>query len=180
MSADSEEKIDLGRRALLRGRLPDRNGPDPQSHPALPLGPVPPCISGAAPWENPCVDCEAPCVASCDEKIILLHPASHTLAGRAWLTFTDTGCTFCNDCIDVCPQGKEAERGPASARIGLALISRDACIAWNDVVCISCKPACHDQAITMDRRGRPQVVRDNCTGCGFCVPVCPTNAIRIV
>lgn len=180
MSAGPEEKIDLSRRALLRGRLSDQSGVDSQTPPTCPLGPVPPCISGCSPDRNPCVDCEAPCVESCDEEIIRLHPADHALAGRAWLIFADTGCTFCDDCIDACPHGIEAERGPATARIGLALLSRDACIAWNDVVCISCKLACRDKAITMDRRGRPEIVRDNCTGCGFCVPVCPADAVRVV
>ena len=177
---NQEETVDLGRRALLRGRLPDRETGDPSLRPSRPLGPPPPCIAGCAPGDNPCVECEAPCVASCGETILRLHPEEHSLAGRAWLTFEATGCTFCDDCIEVCPQAEKAERGPAPARIGLALLSRDACLAWDDVICMSCKLACHYQAIRMDRRGRPEVVRENCTGCGFCAPVCPTDAIQVV
>jgi ferredoxin len=60
---------------------------------------------------------------------------------------------------------------------GPAAIDRSACIAWNGVVCMSCRFACATGAIVMNTQNRPEVHEDDCTACGDCVPVCPTSAI---
>jgi ferredoxin-type protein NapF len=65
------------------------------------------------------------------------------------------------------------------ARLGEAVLSQGDCLAWRGVICISCESACESRAVRMDPRGRPGVEEDDCTGCGLCVPVCPTRAIRI-
>jgi ferredoxin len=73
--------------------------------------------------------------------------------------------------------------GPAGAGEaavpGVAVLDREACIAWNGVICISCRTACQEQAIRVDRRGRPTIVAGACTGCGACVDPCPSRAIRL-
>lgn len=61
---------------------------------------------------------------------------------------------------------------------GLAVVDRGACIAWNGVICISCRTACDEQAITVDRQQRPAIVEAACTGCGVCIDLCPSQAIR--
>ena len=71
---------------------------------------------------------------------------------------------------DAAPNGIVPLAGPAA-------IDRSACIAWNGVVCMSCRFACSDGAIVMNTRNRPEVIEDDCTACGKCVPVCPTSAI---
>ena len=71
---------------------------------------------------------------------------------------------------DAAPNGIVPLAGPAA-------IDRSACIAWNGVVCMSCRFACSAGAIVMNTRNRPEVVEDDCTACGDCVPVCPTSAI---
>jgi ferredoxin len=68
---------------------------------------------------------------------------------------------------------------PPSVSPGLAVLERSACVAWNGVVCMSCVFSCDDRAIRMDRRGRPAIVEEACTGCAACVDVCPTRAITI-
>lgn len=59
----------------------------------------------------------------------------------------------------------------------VAVLGQSACLAWNNTFCISCEPACPDEAIRLDMRQRPEILDDACTGCGDCVPVCPTDAI---
>jgi len=71
---------------------------------------------------------------------------------------------------DVSPTGVVRLDGPAA-------IDRSACIAWNGVVCMSCRFACAAGAIVMNTQNRPEVNEDDCTACGDCVPVCPTSAI---
>jgi len=61
---------------------------------------------------------------------------------------------------------------------GVAVLDRGACMAWNGVICISCRAACDEQAITVDRQQRPTIVEEACTGCGICVDLCPSQAIR--
>jgi ferredoxin-type protein NapF len=106
-----------------------------------------------------------------------LHPEGHTLAGVPYLSFEESGCTFCGDCVERCPATTGDE--PLPARIGLAHVDRDACVVWDGVVCMSCRWACPHEAVAMDRDGRPDIDTGACNGCGFCVPVCPTDAIHV-
>ena len=62
---------------------------------------------------------------------------------------------------------------------GLAVVDRGTCMAWNGVICISCRAVCEEQAITVDRQQRPTIVEAACTGCGVCIDLCPSQAIRI-
>jgi len=109
-------------------------------------------------------------VAACGEGIIKA-PAG----GRALLRFDATGCTFCGDCLEVCPLPGD----DAPSRIGSALLARAKCVAWEGVVCMSCRLACGAGAIRMDARSRPRVDAAACTGCGICVAPCPTSAIEV-
>jgi Pyruvate/2-oxoacid:ferredoxin oxidoreductase delta subunit len=122
------------------------------------------------------------------------------------LDFAEAGCTFCGDCHAVCPrwQGAFADAGAAGSggsaradlevgspgdsgyaahsgqqKIGLALLVRGACLAWQRVFCTSCVFACPEQAIPLDERRRPIIDAELCTGCGICVAPCPENAILI-
>lgn len=69
--------------------------------------------------------------------------------------------------------------GSSSVSTGPVVLERSACVAWNGVVCMSCAFSCDDRAIRMDRRGRPAVIDEACTGCAACVDVCPTRAITV-
>ena len=73
--------------------------------------------------------------------------------------------------------GATAPASGSSGRSGVASLDRDACVAWDGVVCISCRSACVDGAIVMDGRRRPHVQAASCTGCASCFDVCPTAAI---
>ena len=114
---------------------------------------------------------------TCEPGIIRLHPENHLLAGVPYLSFERGGCTLCNDCVERCPE--TPGEVPPPARLGLAVVDRAACVAWDGVVCVSCRLACPHQAIEMKGDMRPTVTTGACNGCGFCVSVCPTEAIRV-
>jgi ferredoxin-type protein NapF len=176
MSSGAEEGVDPGRRAFLRGEFLSRER-EAGSAVIEPLGPPPPALTPALAQCKPCRGCAAPCVAACETDIIRLHPEAHPQAGTAYLSFESGGCTFCHQCIDVCPL--ETGARPTPPRIGLAAIDRGDCVAWDGVVCLTCRSACPYSAIDLSGGTRPRIDGEACNGCGFCVGVCPTRAIRV-
>jgi ferredoxin-type protein NapF len=56
-------------------------------------------------------------------------------------------------------------------------ISTQACVAHNGVICYSCKEPCIDDAILFNGLFNPVIDDEKCTGCGFCISRCPTEAI---
>jgi len=176
VTSKPDDTVDDERRAFLRGSFLRKNTTGKNRRERAPLGPPPPALTPELARTQPCIGCPGPCVESCEAGIILRHPEGHALAGLAYLSFDHAGCTFCNDCVEGC----RLQTGDALVtRLGTAQLDRDACIAWDGVICMSCRLACTDAAIVMDRRSRPSVDEDACTGCGLCVSVCPPRAIRV-
>jgi Fe-S-cluster-containing hydrogenase component 2 len=60
----------------------------------------------------------------------------------------------------------------------------ETCLAAQGVVCRSCGEACEAEAIRFAPSpggiSRPFLQNDRCTGCGDCLPICPSSAIRLV
>ena len=46
-------------------------------------------------------------------------------------------------------------------------------------MCFSCKDPCLDDAIQFLGMFRPEIDENLCTSCGFCLKVCPTDAITL-
>ena len=115
-------------------------------------------------------------------------------------------CRMCRDipCTVACPTGALApslvsendEQGKARlninrAKIGLAVIDRETCIAYWGIQCDACYRACPliDKAVTIEymkneRTGKhtimaPVVHSDHCTGCGICEHACVTKKASI-
>ena len=126
-------------------------------------------------FQSECVTCESKsCVASCDEQIILIQAD-----GTPRLDFTKRGCTFCEDCALACEADVlNIDNLHTSERINATFrISTEGCVAHHGVICFSCKEPCIDDAILFNGLFNPVIDMDRCTGCGFCLGRCPTQAI---
>ena len=67
----------------------------------------------------------------------------------------------------------------AAAMLGVALVVKDACVAWDWSGCTVCKDECPvEGAITLDDHDRPVVHSEYCDGCGKCEQVCPSASLR--
>ncbi|MGB5505515.1 MAG: ferredoxin-type protein NapF [Sulfurovum sp.] len=126
-------------------------------------------------FQSKCVACESKaCVTSCDEQIIIIQDD-----GTPRLDFSKSGCTFCEECASVCePNVLSLENGHTSEQLNATFrISTEGCVAHHGVICFSCKEPCIDDAILFNGMFNPVIDMERCTGCGFCVGRCPTQAI---
>lgn len=119
-----------------------------------------------------CISCEDRCDTVCKEHIIKIEDAMPRL------DFKDRGCTYCDECAVYCSKGvlqiENKKRVDASFEIDILQ-----CLSWNGTMCFSCKDPCLDNAIDFIAMFRPSIDTTKCTSCGFCVGVCPTDAVKI-
>ena len=122
----------------------------------------------------------------------------HRMIGTPFFIPTEVPCYMCDDipCVPVCPSGALDELGLKSeekeldineARMGLAVVHKESCIAFWGIQCDACYRACPlmDEAIILEyqkneRTGKhafllPIVQSDVCTGCGLCEKACVTE-----
>lgn len=169
--------MDISRRQFLRGAPLTREGREQTEKLLIPLGPAPPWHQGIIHADS-CRDCHHPCVDACETGVIQLHAADHALKGLPYLAFTQAGCNFCGACVTVCPLPIPKD-DQAPPNIGLAQLNQTRCLAWNKVVCMSCRFACDVNAIHMTSIHPPTINEAQCTGCGNCISVCPQQAISL-
>ena len=146
-----------------------------QTREESPLLVRPPYGSSESLFQSKCPSCESKaCVASCDEKIIFIAED-----GTPTLTFKQNGCTFCDECANVCDSGVLSLENKETATWLNAVfkISLEACVAHHGVICHSCKEPCIDDAILFNGMFNPVIDEEKCTACGFCMSRCPTQAI---
>ena len=99
--------------------------------------------------------------------------------GTPTLAFEQGCCDFCMKCVDACPTGALSYGGAHERDLGVALVVKDACVAWDWSGCTVCKDECPvEGAITLDDHDRPVVHPDFCDGCGRCEQVCPSSSLR--
>ncbi len=153
-----------------------------------------------------CMKCGM-CVEACPYDVLTLaKPEDNKPIGTPFYTPRTTPCYMCRDipCVAACPSGslnrdlvseKNAdgllELNINMAKMGLAVIDRETCIAYSGIQCDACYRACPviDKALTAEytrneRTGKhsmraPVVHSEACTGCGRCENACVTQKASI-
>jgi len=123
-------------------------------------------------FHNECIHCEDKfCFVSCQESIIII-----TKDKTPCIDFNIGGCTYCDECAINCP--KDVLKVEYKRQINIDVeIDMLKCLSWNGVMCFSCKDPCIDEAIEFLGIFKPNIIKDKCTSCGFCINSCPSNAI---
>jgi MauM/NapG family ferredoxin protein len=125
-----------------------------------------------------CIRCGR-CMEVCPYRCILpLDVREGVHAGTPVIDVRDVPCYLCMKCPDVCPTGALKPLPLEETRMGLAVIDKEACVAWNGTaLCRTCYSVCplQNEAIVYEEM-LPRVVEDGCTGCGICVNACPVSA----
>ncbi|WP_201353675.1 ferredoxin-type protein NapF [Hydrogenimonas urashimensis] len=122
-----------------------------------------------------CPDCsDKRCAGVCEEEIIVIDER-----GTPTLDFSKNGCTFCDACADACDSGVLSDKtlNFVDTTVEIDVLK---CVAWHQVLCSSCKDPCLENAIVFLGLFRPEIDMDRCTGCGWCRPVCPADAILFI
>ena len=141
-----------------------------------PLYVRPPYAKDLSLFDKECINCESKaCAKACDEKIIIIEANR----GTPIINFTNSGCTFCQDCANACELNVLSIDFSESINATF-LINKDKCMAHNGSVCFSCKEPCIDDAILFKGMFEPIIDIQKCTSCGFCLSRCPTNAIEYI
>ena len=134
----------------------------------------PPYAPDKSAFQTSCPDCESKaCAQVCEEKIIKIRED-----GTPELDFSERGCTFCDACAQACETGVLSDQtlNYIDVKVEIDLLK---CVAWHDVMCSSCKDPCLENAIAFLGLFRPEIDMDKCTACGWCLHVCPTEAILL-
>lgn len=132
----------------------------------------PPYFEDQSLFIKECINCEGDCANVCETDIIKIASDK-----TPYLDFSNAGCTYCDECANACPYDvlKLENKKNINMKISIDMLS---CLSWNNTMCFSCKDPCLDDAIDFLAMFRPEI-NDKCTSCGFCIKVCPTNAIKI-
>jgi ferredoxin-type protein NapF len=122
-----------------------------------------------------CPECtDTPCVNVCEEDIIKIDSDN-----IPFLSFKNGGCTFCEECAKACPNEvlilNNETKNLISAKFNIDINS---CLAWNEVICSTCRDVCDEHAVEFFGLFRPMINMDKCTACGFCFSVCPPYSIK--
>jgi len=153
-----------------------------------------------------CIKCGL-CVEACPFGVLELGKAGEPYPiGTPYFIARENPCRMCRDvpCVTVCPTGaldtalvseKEASGREVlnvnRAKMGLAIVDRETCIAYWGIQCDACYRVCPliDKAVTVDyirneRTGKhtiaaPVIHSDACTGCGLCEHACVTKKASI-
>jgi len=133
----------------------------------------PPYNSDESLFNNECKNCEGKCATVCEVEIIKIHEDK-----TPYLSFENSGCTFCDDCVSACEFGVLSleNKKNVNARINILVSS---CMSWHETMCFSCKDPCLEDAIVFAGLFKPVIDESKCTACGFCISRCPTSAIEI-
>jgi ferredoxin-type protein NapF len=134
----------------------------------------PPYFNNEDSFYKECPECiDTPCVTFCQESIIKIADDKTPI-----LSFKSGGCTYCDECAVSCPNGVLTleYKKKIDAVVEIDVLK---CMSWNQTMCFSCKDPCLEDAIEFLGMFRPSINESKCTSCGFCIGVCPAEAIKI-
>lgn len=147
----------------------------------------PPGALAEADFLAACTRC-GQCVQACPSDTLLLGDLRHALAsGTPYVESRLVPCNLCPGeeellCIAACPTAAlQPVADPRDIRMGVAVIDKSICLAFNGTICRTCWHACPYpyEAIVFDRQLRPVVDEAVCIGCGLCDHACPTEPSAI-
>lgn len=172
---------------------------------AAPLILRPPGSRAESEFIRMCIKC-GQCVSACPyDTLHLAKPGDQKPLGTPFFIPREIPCYMCTDipCVPVCPTGALDKKSVSSlsegvetldimkARMGLAVVDTESCIAFWGIQCDACYRACPvmDSAIKLEyrrneRTGKhafliPIVSSETCTGCGLCERACVTEKAAI-
>jgi len=134
----------------------------------------PPYFQSEDSFYKGCFECtDTPCITFCEENIIVIKEDKTPV-----LDFKLGGCTYCDECAKVCPNDvlKVEYKKSINVKVEIDIMR---CMSWHQTMCFSCKDPCLDDAIDFLGMFRPSIDGEKCTNCGFCIGVCPSDAIVI-
>ena len=124
-----------------------------------------------------CTRCDE-CIRVCPENII-----SRGAGGFPEVDFIDSGCELCEDCVEVCQSKALLIGSDKDFAWSHKVKVTDKCLPHLGVICRSCYEACEQKAISFTlaagKTAEPELNLENCNGCGFCIAMCPVDAIVI-
>ncbi len=143
----------------------------------------PPGALAEAAFLEACSRCDD-CIAACPAQCLVRVPEGYSDAGTPVLLPPLRACVLCTglDCTHACTTGAlRPLHEAAEVRIGLAVVHRRDCSAWEGSDCQVCHDVCPTlpKAILLDG-GRPRVEAADCTGCGLCEMRCPEQPRAIL
>ena len=120
-----------------------------------------------------CAECDGACSDVCEEGIITIQEDKTPI-----LDFDKSGCTYCDECTKACEFGvlMLENKKDINAKITIDMLK---CLSWDKTMCFSCKDVCLENAIDFLGLFRPEIDIEKCTSCGFCIGVCPTEAVKV-
>ena len=154
--------INLGRRAFLRTK---------NQNDAVRL----PWLKPNLAFTDKCTRC-GDCKTACPEHIIQIGEG-----GFPEIDFSVAECSFCKECVIHCKEDlfdlTQEKAWDIKANIS------SSCLNAESVYCRSCAESCEAEALRFNFTTTafviPEVVVEDCTGCGACVSVCPARAISV-
>jgi ferredoxin-type protein NapF len=134
----------------------------------------PPYFNKESDFTEICHTCiDKSCLKACEVEIIKIKED-----GTPILNFANSGCTYCDECAKACEPNVLTlnNKKNINAKFSIGLLE---CMSWNQTMCFSCKDPCLEDAIKFLGMFRPEIDNELCTSCGFCLKVCPTDAITL-
>ena len=150
-----------------------------------------------------CIKC-GQCVEACPyDTLKLATPGNEKAIGTPYFKPREIPCYMCTNypCTEACPSGaldlaklitdSGSEPSINNAKMGLAVIHKETCIAFWGIQCDACYRACPliDEAISLEKEKNPETKKhanlqpvvnsDVCTGCGVCERSCVTEKAAI-